>query len=122
MVSPFQSRRCGRQNNYGFRLTVQKLSTAKIYRKQSIKCSKDLGWGVMKMVRLTPETVKAKRNKLRLERKQTSDSDEGNHSDQKDIIFKTPPLTHLPTGSNFLKSMKAIDLTSNQTITEGRTK
>ena len=63
-----------------------------------------------------------KRNKLRLERKQTSDSDEGNHSDQKDIIFKTPPLMRLLTGSGFLKSMKTIDITSNQTIAEGRIK
>ena len=76
----------------------------------------------MKIVRLTPETVTAKRNKLRLERKQTSDSDEGNHSDQKDIIFKTPSLTRLPTGSSFPKSMKAIDLTSIQIVAEGRTK
>ena len=75
----------------------------------------------MKIVRLTPETVTAKRNKLRLEHKQTSNSDEGNHSYQKDIIFKTPPLTHLPTGSSFLKSMKAIELTSIQTVAEGRT-
>ena len=60
MVSPFQSRCCGRQKNYGFRLTVQKLPTVKIYQKQSIKCSKDSGWGVMKIVRLTPEIVTAK--------------------------------------------------------------
>ena len=66
----------------------------------------------MKSIRLTSETVTTKRNKLRLERKQTSDSDEGNHSNQKDIIFKTPPLTHLQTGSSFSKSMKANDLTS----------
>ena len=66
----------------------------------------------MKIVHLTPETVTAKRNKLQLECKQTSDSDEGNHSDQKDIIFKTPPLTHLQKGSVFSKNMKAIDLTS----------
>ena len=64
----------------------------------------------------------SKRNKLRFERKHTSDSDEGNHSDQNDIIFKTPSLTRLPTGSSFLKSMKAIDLTSNQTVVEERTK
>ena len=76
----------------------------------------------MKIVRLTPETVTAKRNKLRLERKQTFDSDEGNHSDQQDITFKTPPLTHLLTGSSFPKSMKVIDLTSNQTVAKGRTK
>ena len=83
---------------------------------------KYLGWGVMKIVRLTPETVIAKRKKLRLECKQTRDSDEGNHSDQKDIIFKTPLLMHLPTGSGFPKSMKAIDITSNQTVVEGRIK
>ena len=76
----------------------------------------------MKIVRLTPKTVTAKRNKLQLESKQTSDSDEGNHSDQKDIIFKTPLLMHLPTGSGFPKSMKAIDITSNETVVEGRTK
>ena len=57
----------------------------------------------MIIARLTLETVTTKRNKLRLERKQTSDSDEGNHSDQKDIIFKTPPLTRLQIGSSFLK-------------------
>ena len=73
----------------------------------------------MKIVRLTPETVTEKRNKLRLESKHTSDSDEGNHSDQKHIIFKTPLLMRLPTGSGFPKSMKAIDITSNQTIAEG---
>ena len=76
----------------------------------------------MKIVRLTPETMIAKRNKLRLERKQTSDSDEGNHSDQKDIFFKTPLLMRLLTGSSFSKSMKAIDLTSIQTVAEGRKK
>ena len=69
-----------------------------------------------------PKTVTAKRNKLRLERKQTSDSDEGNHADQKDIIFKTPLLMRLPTGSSFPKSMKAIEITSKQTVTEGRIK
>ena len=83
---------------------------------------KDLGWGVMKIVRLTPETVTTKRNKLWLESKQTSDSDEGNHLDQKDIIFKTPLLMRLPTGSGFPKSMQAIDITSNQTVAEGRIK
>ena len=67
---------------------------------------------MMKSIHLTSEIVTAKRNKLRLERKQTYDSDEGNHLDQKDIIFKTPPLTRLQTGSSFPKSMKAIDLTS----------
>ena len=66
----------------------------------------------MKSVHLTSEIVTAKRNKLRLERKQTFDNAEGNHSDQKDIIFKTPMLTRLQTGSSFPKSMKAIDLTS----------
>ena len=66
----------------------------------------------MKSICLTFETVTAKRNKLRLKCKQTSDSDEGNHSDQKEIIFKTPPLTCLQTGSSFPKSMKEIDLTS----------
>ena len=73
----------------------------------------------MKSVHLTSKTVTEKRNKLRLERKQTSDSDEGNHSHQKDIIFKTPHLTRLPSGSSFPKSMKAIDITSNQTVAEG---
>ena len=76
----------------------------------------------MKIVRLTPETVTRKRNNIRLERKQTSDSDEGNHSDQKDIIFKTPPLTRFSIGSGFPKSMKAIDLTSIQIVAEGRKK
>ena len=67
---------------------------------------------MMKIVHLTPETVTKKRNKLRLEHKQTSDSDEGNHSDQKDIVFKTPLLMRLQTGSSFPKSMKSTDLTS----------
>ena len=66
----------------------------------------------MKIVRLTPETVTAKRNQLRLERRQNFDSDEGNHSDQKYIIFKTPLLMHLQTGSSFPKIMKATELTS----------
>ena len=75
--------------------------TAKIYRKQSIKCSKDLGWGVMKIVRLTPETVTAKRNKLRLERRQTSDSDEGNHSDQKRHHFQNSTINALANMKQF---------------------
>ena len=76
----------------------------------------------MKIVHSTPKIVTAKRNKLRLERKQTFDSDEGNHSDQKYIVFKTPLLMRLLTGSGFLKSMKTIDITSNQTVAEGRIK
>ena len=76
----------------------------------------------MKTVRLTLEIVTKKRNKLQLERKQTSDSDEGNHSDQKDIVFKTPLLMRFSTRNSFLRSMKAIHITSNQIVADGRIK
>ena len=73
-------------------------------------------WATEILVHFTSETTVAKRTKAPNQHKQTSDRDEGNHLDQKGIIFKSNfklnSQKHWQRKSSFPKSMKTVDLNS----------
>ena len=73
-------------------------------------------WATKILVHFTSETVAAKRTKAMTQHIYNSNSDEGNHSDQKGIIFKSNfklhSQKHWQTKNSFSKSMKTADLNS----------